>query len=207
MTRLFRNLVFVAAIGLAGGLVPAAQAQTGLPGGAWQKSCYDAQVDHGDLTATCQDKRGRDRDAEIDLTRCNARVENNDGRLQCSGTAEKFPAGGWSQSCSDAYMAEGVLYAYCKDTRGREREASLSVNRCPNVENNDGRLVCTQASQPQQPLPGGSWQQSCKNGSINGSIVSAKCQDMKGKWRDTQIDLNTCPSRRLGNNNGQLVCE
>ncbi|HUA09336.1 MAG TPA: CVNH domain-containing protein [Candidatus Acidoferrales bacterium] len=55
--------------------------------------------------------------------------------------------------------------------------------------------------------PQGSWQASCRAASLNGAIFSAQCTAANGAWRSSSIDLNRCPGRLVGNNNGMLFCE
>ena len=56
-------------------------------------------------------------------------------------------------------------------------------------------------------LPGGSWSRTCRGAQSNGQVMSAECQDTKGRWRETRITLRACRSDRVGNRNGELVCE
>ena len=58
-----------------------------------------------------------------------------------------------------------------------------------------------------QPLPGGSWAQSCRRSGMSGNTLSAQCKDQRGKWRDTQINPRTCQTGRVGNSFGTLRCE
>jgi hypothetical protein len=58
-----------------------------------------------------------------------------------------------------------------------------------------------------QPLPGGSWVQSCRRSGMSGNTLSAQCKDQRGKWRDTQINPRSCQTGRVGNRFGTLSCE
>jgi hypothetical protein len=55
--------------------------------------------------------------------------------------------------------------------------------------------------------PTGSWQASCRNANVSGRRFSAQCTATNGRWVFSSIDLNQCPSRQVGNSNGQLFCE
>ncbi len=55
-------------------------------------------------------------------------------------------------------------------------------------------------------MPRGSWQQSCSNGRMDGPVLRARCDDGKGRWRYTQIDVRQCRGRYVSNNFGRLVC-
>ncbi|MFN7112374.1 MAG: beta/gamma crystallin-related protein [Brevundimonas sp.] len=54
------------------------------------------------------------------------------------------PRGGYAQSCSEAYVNQGRLYADCRDTRGQMRGTSIELARCGNedINNDNGLLVC-----------------------------------------------------------------
>lgn len=55
-------------------------------------------------------------------------------------------------------------------------------------------------------LPGGSWAQSCRNGRMRGSTLSAECNDGRGGWHYTEADTRACKVGRYGNNFGNLTC-
>lgn len=54
------------------------------------------------------------------------------------------PRGGYAQSCTEAYVNRGRLYADCRDTRGQMRGTSIELARCGNedINNDNGLLVC-----------------------------------------------------------------
>lgn len=56
------------------------------------------------------------------------------------------PGGTYSQSCSNAYVNQGRLYAQCLDTRGQRFSTSIEVAPCTaaasDIGNDDGVLVC-----------------------------------------------------------------
>ncbi|MBD0413239.1 CVNH domain-containing protein [Oryzicola mucosus] len=54
------------------------------PHGSYRDSCRDVRVSGGWMTASCQDTRGRWRDATIALDWCKGRdITNDNGRLSC----------------------------------------------------------------------------------------------------------------------------
>ena len=68
------------------------------------------------------------------------------------------------------------------------------------------------ALQPQQAaaqkLPGGSWQQSCRDARMDGDVLRAECRTVDGRWNRTGIDLDRCGrGGTVANRNGDLVCE
>jgi hypothetical protein len=57
-----------------------------------------------------------------------------------------------------------------------------------------------------QGLPGGSYQQTCRNIGVNGSRLYATCQDGNGNWQTTELsDYQRCSSE-IVNTNGTLQC-
>ena len=69
----------------------------------------------------------------------------------------------------------------------------------PNVPNGPiGPVTCK--------MPNGSWQKSCKNGTLNGSILTATCPDTSGHSITSSLDLNTCAPGDVFNNLGHLGC-
>lgn len=72
------------------------------------------------------------------------------------------PRGGYAQSCTEAYVNQGRLYADCRDMRGQLRGTSIELTRCGNEEinNDNGLLVCGrfrgdyEGAQPGRPGPG-----------------------------------------------------
>jgi hypothetical protein len=68
-------------------------------------------------------------------------------------------------------------------------------------------IDCGVPAQAQGSWPGGSWQGSCRSARVDGQTFSADCQTISGSYRRSSINVNQCPGRSVGNNNGQLVCE
>jgi hypothetical protein len=57
-----------------------------------------------------------------------------------------------------------------------------------------------------QPLPQGSYLQSCRDVRIEGGALSGMCRTMNGAWMRTALgDVRLC-SGDIGNINGQLTC-
>ena len=57
------------------------------------------------------------------------------------------PPGSYLDSCRDVstygYGEDASVTARCRDERGRWRATSLRVGRCRDIENRDGRLICS----------------------------------------------------------------
>lgn len=58
--------------------------------------------------------------------------------------AQSGPRGSYSQSCSNAYVNQGRLYATCRDTRGQSRASSIELSPCASsdIGNDNGLLIC-----------------------------------------------------------------
>lgn len=58
--------------------------------------------------------------------------------------AQGAPQGSYAQTCSNAYVNQGRLYAQCLDTSSRSRSSSISLSACANsdIGNDNGLLVC-----------------------------------------------------------------
>ncbi len=56
-----------------------------------------------------------------------------------------------------------------------------------------------------QAIPSGSYQQSCQNVRMRGTLLVASCNGPSGLVR-TSIDPRTCRGGDIANSNGQLVC-
>lgn len=55
------------------------------------------------------------------------------------------------------------------------------------------------------PLPGGSWQQSCRDGQVRNGYLRAQCLTSSNTYRPAAARIGTC--RAFGNRNGSLFCE
>ncbi|WP_437735826.1 CVNH domain-containing protein [Sorangium sp. So ce1335] len=56
------------------------------PRGSYRRTCTDIRTERGTLYARCKDRRGNYRITRmIDYRRCPGDIENDNGRLRCSG--------------------------------------------------------------------------------------------------------------------------
>lgn len=130
------------------------------------------------------------------------------GKLECAGgsqaAAPSQPAGSYTESCKNIRMKGSTLHAVCKSLDGRELPTSLKdANRCAEgVANINGILNCEASG----VLPPGSYIATCKDVKLQGSTLSATCNDGKDHWRDTFLrDANKC-NGDIANQNGTLRC-
>lgn len=165
------------------------------------------------------------------------RVGNSDGRLVCEdqgggwypgGGGWNLPGGSWRQTCRYPVMRGSYLSAQCPTMGDRWNNATIDVRACRgrDISNQNGQLYCDGRgggwgggnggwngggnggwNGGGGRYPGGSWQESCRDGDMRGSTFSAQCRAGDGYWNGSSIDLRNCRSNRLGNSNGRLVCE
>lgn len=57
-----------------------------------------------------------------------------------------------------------------------------------------------------QSAPPGSYQQTCRDIGVRGDVLSARCQDTSGQWRDTQMRGTSYCNGDISNENGALRC-
>jgi len=136
-------------------LVPQAEAQM-LPRGSYQRTCPEASVYRGRLTAVCRRRDGSFQQSSLaDVRRCVGDIGNVDGRLRCHygaggsmpgrpGRPSSLPGGSYQQSCSNIGLNGNTLVATCKTMKGRMQRTSLAnVDRCVgDIGNNNGQLNC-----------------------------------------------------------------
>jgi hypothetical protein len=213
--RIFGLCLLVAVCVGIGGRSPALAA----PPGSYKETCVSISTNGNWLYAKCEDVNGDWHPSQLDTSRCpNGLIANNNSVLVCGrgghGISNSLPRGSWRASCQDASKTGGVLYAQCDNGSGVWHSTSLNLDTCPGriVGNSGGNLVCTSGAGGGAgsggSLPGGTWQSTCRNGYVQGSIFYAQCNTGEGpSWHSSSLNLNNCPSRRVGNSAGNLVCQ
>lgn len=226
-------LIALAAIGTALSLQAPARASY-IPPGSYSQSCDSIAVVNGNLNAKCQDTSGNWHLAQVNIASCpSGSFANNDGTLVCGrggfGIGRSLPFGSWRASCNNATLAGGILTASCDNSNGSWRTTSLAMASCPsrNINNVQGTLVCSGGSawrpgwmqnrtwggaQGQMParayaMPGGTWQSTCRNATVQGPILTAQCENSSGNWVQASFDLRRAPGAPLVNENGALVLQ
>jgi hypothetical protein len=161
----------------------------------------------------------------------------NTGGATTANAGAGMPAGNWQRTCRTPHLSESVLTANCQRRDGAYHYSALDLQSCDGgpVGNDNGRLVCETGGQSGGQtggqtggqaggdqgggnaangnggaggaLPAGSWQQSCHNPQVNGSMLTASCQRQDGGFRFSAIDVRSCPGGRVGNFEGSLACE
>jgi len=192
-------------LGCAAGLSAAQQAN---PEGSYQQTCSDVSVKKETLYAKCQDTNGKSHSAKLSHYEKCSDIANKNGKLECAGgekaVAPSQPTGSYTESCKNIQMKGTTLHAVCKSVDGRELPTSLKdANRCTEgVANINGILNCESSG----VLPPGSYIATCKDVKLQGSMLSATCNDGKDHWRSTSLrDANKC-NGDIANQNGTLRC-
>jgi hypothetical protein len=183
-----------------------------IPAGSYQDSCDTIQINGPILYARCQDRGGAWHQTSTNMEQCPSRsFANNDGALVCGrggwGIAMSLPPGSWRSTCINASENGGMLNAQCDTPSGQWNSTSLAMYDCPSgiVDNSYGNLICRGGSVAS--LPGGSWAKSCRNASIQGTMMYAQCSTGYGGWNQTSFDIARFPNAQLANDHGTLIFE
>ncbi|MBI1239881.1 MAG: hypothetical protein GC199_11135 [Alphaproteobacteria bacterium] len=138
------------------------------------------------------------------------------------------PRGTYLQTCRDAYVQgelfrDALLIADCRTRNNRWIRSTLEYKACrSDIYNRDGFLACETYQDSRQEdyvgqwgdrrgdgrgyLPGGSWQQTCRDAYFDGDVLYARCQDRRGRLRETSLDLDRCGYASVYNDDGRLTC-
>ncbi len=196
-----------------------------LPPGSWNQSCRNARMEGRDgdtLRAECRTRDGRWIQTRLDTDRCgrSRAVANNNGQLVCESQVgqgapwwgQGLPQGSYRQSCRNARLeGRDLLIAECRRQNGNWRNTRLDIDECRgrDIANVNGHLECGTrrfGGNYGYQMPGGTWQQSCRNARIVRDELTAECRKRDGDWQRDTIDLDECRGQPLHNDNGRLRC-
>ena len=124
----------------------------------------------------------------------------------------QIPPGSYQQSCRGANMNGNMLSAQCTGPTGAPIYSTIDTNGCRgrDIANDQGYLRCGSTGGPQpprpDPIPSGSYQQSCRGANMNGNMLSAQCTGPTGAPIYSTIDTNGCRGRDIANDQGYLRC-
>ena len=128
------------------------------------------------------------------------------------GGWQQAPPGSYQRFCRDIRVNGDTLTASCEDMRGRWNYSSVRYRDCRgDIGADNGRLVCSWngggggGGGDWGQLPSGSYQQSCRDARVSGSILTASCRDHRGRWNYSSLDVRNCRND-IGNANGRLMC-
>lgn len=193
------------------------------PGGSWRASCRMPNWRGPVLTAQCRTSYDNWVFTRINPSNCpSRRLINSNGRLICEdgsggwgqGSGWQLPVGSWRQTCRYPVMRGRFLSAQCQTSGGGWINSSVDTGQCRSgsISNQNGRLFCDGGygggpGWGDGQYPGGSWNQSCRNSSMRGSVLYAQCSDRSGYYSGSSLDMRQCNSNRASNRDGQLVCD
>jgi len=137
--------------------------------------------------------------------------------LVCAATQPVFaaPGGSYQGSCYNIHQRGSTLTATCSAANGARITSSTSAFCRGDIANSNGYLVCNGYGggggghhHGGGRLPYGSYQQSCSNARMNGSMLFAVCPRGNGQRIGSSINVNRCPRNAdIANRNGYLNCE
>lgn len=210
------------AIGLAAtSIVTASAQQYGYnygPPGSYQQSCVNIQMRGSTLSASCTSNSGQRVYSSLNVNGCNGDIANINGHLGCNGNYG-YNNNGYGYGYSNGsgrnddddndgdsdnghghghhhHHPNGNAYGYYGNGNGSGNGYGY---------NNGGYGGYGGYG---YGLPQGSYQQSCTNDRMNGSILSASCTSTNGAQVYSSIDVRRCQSRGtdIANRNGYLSC-
>lgn len=116
------------------------------------------------------------------------------------------PPGSYKDTCRGIQVVGSNLIAQCKKVDGSWRNSTLMYHECEgDIRNDNGELKCKQKVKPVKPVPGGSYQKSCKDYYVEGKRLYAKCEKKNGGWNKSSVNYKNC-NKDIWNDNGVLTC-
>jgi len=131
---------------------------------------------------------------------------------RASPPGQTLPEGSYRRTCRGADLRGNLLSAQCPQPSGAPIFSTIDVNSCRgrDIANDRGYLRCSGGPVPPRPpvpvIPAGSYQQTCRNPTLRGNILTAVCLTRAGGRRTSSINVNTCRNGDIGNVNGYLTC-
>jgi len=195
---------------------PAAAQQQMVPAGSYLNSCTNIAMNGPVLSASCNLPSSGTNRSSIDLRSCPGNIANINGNLTCNGANlgnGYLPQGSYLQSCRNISKRHHFISASCEGPRGGQIASSLDLRRCAPgslVANINGYLQCgaqVAGGGWNGRLPQGSYQGSCTNVAMSGSVLSASCTAPNGQAVQSSLDTNRCQwNSGIKNTNGRLDC-
>ena len=212
MYRIFTGLAL--AIGLAASAIVNASAQqygryNYPPSGSYQQSCTNVQMRGSTLSASCSSNNGRQIYSSMNVNGCNGDIANVNGYLRCNGSygynnGGYYGGGNENDDNDNDDNGNGKGKHHHHDPNGNAY--GYYGNRDNGGYNGNGGYYGN--GNYGYGLPSGSYQQSCTNERIYGSVLSASCTATNGAYINSSIDVRQCQSRGsdIANRNGYLSC-
>lgn len=182
-----------------------------LPSGSYQQSCVNAQMRGTTLSASCATPNGQQVYSSLNVSRCNGDIANTNGRLTCAGYNNGgYNNGGYSNrggNDDDDDNGNGRGRNHEKRHHHPKGNAYGYYNNGPGSRNGGYNNGGYNNGGYGYGLPGGTYQQSCTNARMNGSVLSASCTAVNGNWINSSLDVRRCSQGNdIYNRNGYLGC-
>lgn len=165
------------------------------PPGSYQQSCGNIRFDGRQLSAVCADRFGRRVPTSLMVDNCASAISNDNGQLTCEA-GRRGPRMDSRRYDDDDDYEDRPRRRPPPDFGGGYRDdgpRDYGYRRGP----------APQYGGPS--VPGGSWHASCKNGQMQGPILTALCANSRGQFQQTSADVRRC--RSFSNRDGNLVCD
>jgi hypothetical protein len=180
----------------------------GAPQGSYQRSCYNIYMNGSTLSAICTAPNGQRITSSLNVNGCSGSdISNQNGYLSCGNGY------GYNGYGNNGYGNN--RYNNGRHRGWRNRDQNRNRDRDDNNDNDDNGYYNNGRQNSQYntgyygygSLPGGSYQQSCSNATMNGSVLSAQCSAPNGQWIYSSVNLNSCRTPNdVRNINGYLRC-
>ncbi len=199
-----------------------------VPAGSWSKDCVNPRLVAPDVFgADCRSLRGGRIAAQIPLNQCPSGLTANRGQLVCEeprgdiilyehvnyrgrafATSADVPylSRPFNDIASSVRIARGT-WQVCTDANYRGRCVTLRADTANLIPLGLNDRISSLRRLPETQLPGGSWQQSCRNANLTGPMFTAQCLDRRGRYRTSTLDLRACRGRNAVNDDGTLACD
>lgn len=176
--------------------------RTALPDGSFRQSCSDIWIDGDTLRAHCRTSGGGSIPAQLPrLSTCvPGSIVNRAGGLDCMHGNRPPPDGSYRQSCGNIWMQDNMLSADCGSTH-----SNLDIRGCTgDIANIHGLLTCPKGN---GPAPPGSYQKSCVDIFVAGTVLTARCETISKQWAaPTRLPNYPSCGGAIENINGKLSC-
>jgi hypothetical protein len=193
-----------------------------LPPGSYIETCRDMRVSGDSLSAKCENMNHRwTRTSLAQFNGCVGGIINDNGQLVCGRRAAPF-SGSYVRTCAPIYVRGDDLRARCLTASHEWAWTQLDgFDRCRgDIANENGQLRCEWRAREHEAeyrdrdhdrdgrraTPRGSYANSCRDISLDGDKLKARCQAADGRWRWTNLDDWDRCRGDIANINGQLMC-
>ena len=124
-------------------------------------------------------------------------------------TSRALPKGKYKEKCQLCMFAGTALWCTCKNDDGSEVFLALeAAESCANLEYTNSGLVCqSKGDKVQVALPAGSYQKSCQNCTLDGTVLCCSCKRPEGKEMQQTCLTGATQCNGVHTRLGELTCE